>query len=94
MTPISNVKLRAVPSMREHPIGRFMAAGVPCTISTDDPMVFGNSLKEEYAAMAMDAGLTRRELVQIAANGFAVADLPADVKAGYLTRLREISDAN
>ena len=89
LTPISNVKLRAVPSMREHPIRRFMAAGVRCTVSTDDPMVFGNSLNEEYAALAMDAGLSRAELVQIAANGFAVADLPPEVKAGHLARLAE-----
>ena len=87
MTPISNVKLRAVPSMREHPIRRFMPAGVRCTVSTDDPMVFGNSLNEEYAALAMDAGLSRAELVQVAANGFAVANLPPEVKAGHLARL-------
>ena len=93
MTPISNVKLRAVPSMREHPIRRFMEAGVRCTVSTDDPMVFGNSLNEEYAALAMDAGLTRRELVQIAENGFAVADLPSGVKAGHLSRLRAMAGA-
>ena len=49
--------------MREHPIRRFMAAGVRCTVSTDDPMVFGNSLNEEYAALAMDTGLSRAELV-------------------------------
>ena len=91
MTPISNVKLRAVPSMREHPIRRFMAAGVRCTVSTDDPMVFGNSLNEEYAALAMDTGLSRAELGQIAANGFAVADLPAAVKAGYIARVRELT---
>ena len=89
MTPISNVKLRAVPSMREHPIRRFMQAGVRCTVSTDDPMVFGNSLNEEYAALAMDAGLSRAELVQIAGNGFAVADLPHDVKAIHLAKLAE-----
>ncbi len=87
LTPISNVKLRAVPSMREHPIRRFMQAGVRCTISTDDPMVFGNSLNEEYAALAIDAGLSRVELAQLAANGFAVADLPGGVKAGYLAQL-------
>ena len=91
MTPISNVKLRAVPSMHEHPIRRFMAEGIRCTVSTDDPMVFGNSLSEEYAALAMDTGLSRAELGQIAANGFAVADLPAAVKAGYLARLRELT---
>ncbi len=93
MTPISNVKLRAVASMREHPIRLFMRAGVRCTVSTDDPMVFGNSLNEEYAALAMDAGLSRAELIQIAANGFAVADLPAEKKAAHLTRLAEITGA-
>ena len=87
MTPISNVKLRAVPSMREHPIRRFMQAGVRCTVSTDDPMVFGNSLNEEYAALAMDASLTRTELGRLAANGFEVADLSKDVKDGYLNQI-------
>ena len=94
LTPISNVKLRAVPSMREHPIRRFMQAGVRCTVSTDDPMVFGNSLNEEYAALVMDAGLSRTELVQIAANGFAVADLPPNVKARHLARLAEAAAAS
>ncbi len=93
MTPISNVKLRAVPSMREHPIRRFIEAGVRCTVSTDDPMVFGNSLDEEYAALAMDVGLSRAELVQIAANGFAVADLPTETKTAYLARLAEMAGA-
>lgn len=88
LTPISNVKLRAVPSMREHPVRRFMEAGVRCTISTDDPMLFGNSLNEEYAALAMDTGLSRAELARLAANGFEVADLPAGVKAGYVAEIQ------
>ena len=83
MTPISNVKLRAVPSMVEHPIRRFLAAGVRCTISTDDPMLFGNRLIDEYAALANEAGLDRAALVRIARNGFEVADLPPSAKAGY-----------
>ncbi len=87
MTPISNVKLLAVPSMREHPIGRFLAAGIRCTISTDDPMLFGNRLNDEYIALATEAGLDRRALVQIARNGFEVADLPAATKRRYLAEL-------
>jgi adenosine deaminase len=83
MTPISNVKLLAVPSMRSHPIKRFLDAGVRCTISTDDPMLFGNRLNDEYVALGTEGGLDRATLVKIAQNGFAVADLPAGVKAGY-----------
>ncbi|MCX6952273.1 MAG: adenosine deaminase family protein [Verrucomicrobia bacterium] len=87
MTPISNVKLLAVPSMREHPIKRFLDAGVRCTISTDDPMLFGNRLNDEYVALATEAGLDRATLVRIARNGFEVADLPAWVKADYFAEL-------
>ena len=87
MTPISNVKLLAVPSMREHPIKKFLDAGVRCTISTDDPMLFGNRLNDEYLALANEAGLDRATLVKIARNGFEVADLPAAVKARYFRQL-------
>ncbi len=90
LTPISNVKLQAVPSMREHPIRQFIDAGIPCTISTDDPMLFGNSLNEEYAALAMDTGLSRAELIQLAKNGFAVADLSSETKNNYLQQLTDL----
>ena len=69
--------------MREHPIKRFLDAGVRCTISTDDPMLFGNRLNDEYIALGTEGGLDRATLAKIAQNGFAVADLPAAVKAGY-----------
>ena len=90
LTPISNVKLLAVPSMREHPIKRFMDAGVRCTISTDDPMLFGNRLNDEYVALGTEGGLDRAALVRIAKNGFEVADLPAAVKAGYGRELEAV----
>ena len=90
-TPISNVKLRAVPSMREHPIQRFLEAGIRCTVSTDDPMLFGNQLNDEYYALATETGLSRATLIQIARNGFAVADLPAATKQNYYKQLATLA---
>lgn len=90
-TPISNVKLRAVPSMREHPIQRFLDAGIRCTVSTDDPMLFGNQLNDEYYALATETGLSRATLIQIARNGFAVADLPAATKQNYYKQLATLA---
>ena len=87
ITPISNVKLKAVPSMREHPIREFMRAGINCTISTDDPMLFGNTLNSEYLALASDADFTPSELIRLAGNGFSVADLTVIKKQEYLGRL-------
>jgi adenosine deaminase len=90
-TPISNVKLRAVSSMREHPIQRFLDAGIRCTVSTDDPMLFGNQLNDEYYALATETGLSRATLIQIARNGFEVADLPAATKQNYYKQLATLA---
>ena len=73
LCPISNVRLGVVPSMTEHPIKRLLSAGVRCTVSTDDPLVFANTVGDEYAALAADLGFTRVELAQVARNGWAVA---------------------
>lgn len=91
--PISNVKLRVAPSMRQHPIRRMVDAGVRCTISTDDPFSFGNTLSEEYAALALDAGFSRRDLVRIARNGFEVATMPPTVRQAALAELARIESA-
>jgi adenine deaminase len=71
--PISNVKLGVVPSLREHPLRRLQAAGVVCTISTDDPISFGNSLQDEYEALAREQDFTVAELADVARAGFEVA---------------------
>ncbi len=82
--PISNVGLKVVPSMRAHPIRRLMQAGVRCTVSTDDPLCFANSLIEEYTALALELNFTRAELAQVARNGWEVADVtPATREAAF-----------
>jgi adenosine deaminase len=88
--PISNVKLGVVPSMREHPIRRLHDAGVRCTLSTDDPLVFGNRLSQEYAALHRHLGFSFAELAQLARNGFLVADMDEAARAACL---REIEQA-
>lgn len=78
--PISNVKLRVAPSIAGHPLRRLLEAGVRCTISTDDPLVFANTLTGEYAALATEGGFTRAALAQLAKNGWAVADVPEPMR--------------
>lgn len=71
--PISNVKLDVVESMAVHPIREFFDRGLRCTISTDDPFSFGNTVEDEYRALAQDLDFTRPELARLARNGFEVA---------------------
>jgi adenosine deaminase len=85
--PLSNVRLRVAPSLAEHPLRALMRAGVRCTISTDDPLVFANSLNGEYAALAAEAGFMRAELAHLAANGWEAADVPAGTRRRMLAEI-------
>jgi adenosine deaminase len=85
--PISNVGLKVVPSLEAHPLRQLLAAGVRCTLSTDDPLCFANTVNEEYLAVSHALGFSRRELAQVARHGWEVALLPPEKKASYLAQL-------
>ena len=87
MCPISNVGLKVVPDMTRHPLRLFGEAGIRCTISTDDPLCFANSINEEYLAVSHGLGFSRRELARLARNGFEVASLSAAQKKPWLDQL-------
>ncbi|WP_430780143.1 adenosine deaminase [Actinoplanes sp. G11-F43] len=50
--PTSNLRTRAVADLDQHPIGRLIAAGVPVSVNSDDPPMFGTTLEQEYATAA------------------------------------------
>ena len=70
--PVSNVKLGVATSYDDHPLRTLLEAGVRCTISTDDPLVFGQTLFDEYAMLAA-AGHSHETLAHLAAEGFRAA---------------------
>lgn len=88
--PISNVRLKVVPDMKVHPIRRLMQAGVCCTVSTDDPLCFANTVNDEYEALAAELDFTRDELAQVAANGWAVADVPVATRQAMLAEIERL----
>ena len=69
----SNVRTGAVASLREHPVRRLFDAGVPVTLNTDDPPMFGTTLEREYQLAATEFGFNREELRMVADNGFNFA---------------------
>jgi len=88
--PISNVGLKVVPDLAHHPLRTLTEAGVRCTISTDDPLCFANSVNEEYLAISHGLGFTRKELARFARNGFEVASMPPVQKKPWLAQLDAI----
>ena len=52
VTPVSNLRTRVVATLDDHPLRALRAAGVRCSISTDDPALFGTDLPLDYAMAA------------------------------------------
>lgn len=68
-------------TLDEHPIKEFVRAGVPVTINSDDPPMFGTDLNNEYAVAARLLGLDERGLADLAKNGVEASFLDAPGKA-------------
>jgi aminodeoxyfutalosine deaminase len=81
ISPTSNVRTRAVSSLDEHPLPVLHAAGVPVTINSDDPPMFGTTLEQEYAVAARLLGLDEEGLGGLAREAVEVSFLPASAKA-------------
>jgi aminodeoxyfutalosine deaminase len=68
ISPISNVRTGAVSSLAEHPLPKLVAAGVKCSISTDDPAMFDTDLTRDYEA-ARELGLEPEAAFQAGLEG-------------------------
>jgi adenosine deaminase len=88
--PISNLRLGVCQTLTGHPLRALLAAGVNCTVSTDDPLVFGHTLLDEYRALAEEAGFSRAELAVVAANGWRVADVPEAMRAAMRIQIAQL----
>lgn len=85
--PLSNVGLKVVKDIASHPLRDLMRSGVNCTVSTDDPLSFANTLCEEYEALANEGGFSRAELAQVARNGWAVASVTEAERRRWLAEI-------
>lgn len=75
--PLSNVRLRCVDSLEQHPLPRLLDAGVVVTINSDDPAYFGGYVADNYHALQRTLGLDLETLAALARNSLAASFPPA-----------------
>ncbi len=85
--PTSNVRTRSTPSLREHPLPALVAAGVPVTINSDDPPMFGTTLNDEYAVAAELLGVEREGIVDLAGAAVRASFAPDGVRSQLLREI-------
>jgi aminodeoxyfutalosine deaminase len=83
--PLSNLRTGAVASLEKHPLPQLVAAGVRCSISTDDPAMFDTDLTRDYEAAA-SLGVSPRAAYEAGLAGALCDDETRE-------RLRSIGDS-
>ncbi|MFF0401210.1 adenosine deaminase [Streptomyces sp. NPDC005248] len=78
LCPLSNVRLRAVDTLEDHPLRAMLDAGLVCTVNSDDPAYFGGYVGDTFHAVREALGLEREQLRTLARNSFEAAFLDHD----------------
>ncbi|WP_455361236.1 adenosine deaminase [Streptomyces sp. SYSU K21746] len=89
LCPLSNVRLRAVDTLEDHPLPSMMEAGLLVTVNSDDPAYFGGYVGETFYAIHEALGLGNEQLRALARNSFVAAFLDDDEerRARYLAEV-------
>ncbi|MFH8367620.1 adenosine deaminase [Streptomyces sp. NPDC018031] len=82
--PLSNVRLRVVDRLADHPLPAMLAAGLLVTVNSDDPAYFGGYADDNFTALRDALGLDRETLRELARNSFRASFLDEETRAGYL----------
>ena len=80
----SNVQTRAVVSYEAHPLRRYFDRGLNVVLNTDNRLMSGTTLTDEYLHAARSLDFTFDELARVARNGFASAFLPWEGRSKLL----------
>ncbi|MGK2883703.1 MAG: adenosine deaminase [Rhodococcus sp. (in: high G+C Gram-positive bacteria)] len=59
--PLSNVRLRVIDTLADHPIRGMIERGLLVTVNSDDPAYFGGYVEDNFAALVDQVGLTEAE---------------------------------
>jgi adenosine deaminase len=78
--PTSNVQTKAVKRLEDHPIRKFFDAGAIVVLSTDNRVVSGVTLSEEFQLIQKVFGFTIEEIVRMIDYGFKASFMEASTK--------------
>ncbi|MFB7734752.1 adenosine deaminase [Streptomyces sp. NPDC056112] len=78
LCPLSNVRLRAVGTLADHPLPAMLDAGLLCTVNSDDPAYFGGYVGDNFDAVRDTLGLGEDRLRELARNSFLASFLEHD----------------
>lgn len=85
--PLSNLKLRVVDTLAQHPLQRLLDAGIMATVNSDDPAYFGGYLHENFSQTFTALPMTAAHAYTLARNSFDASFIDETARRAHVARL-------
>ncbi len=92
--PLSNLKLKVVDDLKNHPLKKMMDKGLFVTVNSDDPSYFGGYINENFVAIQDALNLSKDDIYLLAKNSFEASVLEDEKKNEYIAELDKIKNKN
>ena len=85
--PLSNLELRVVDDLKDHPLKKMLNLGLKATVNSDDPAYFGGYMNANFLRTAEALDLTKEDVKTLVKNSFEYSLLSDDEKQKYLIQV-------
>lgn len=73
MCPLSNLRLKVIEKLEDHPLKKFLDAGILVTINSDDPSFFRGYMNDNFIETQKALNLSQSDIITLAKNSFISA---------------------
>jgi adenosine deaminase len=87
--PASNVALGVFSTAQSVPVRALESAGVPVVLASDDPLLFGAGLVEQYRTVRDEHGYRRSDLARLALASVEHSTMPEDRRRDLADRIAD-----
>ncbi|MCQ4924577.1 adenosine deaminase [Tissierella carlieri] len=89
MCPISNLQTKAVDSIENYPIRKYMELGIGVTVNTDNTTVSNTSLEKEYKLLMEELNFSIEEILKLIDNSVEAAFISREEKETLRKKIQD-----
>lgn len=87
LCPLSNLELKVVSDLKQHPIVKMMDKNLLVTVNSDDPAYFGGYMNENYIGIANALNLSKKQIADLVKNSFKASWLSDQEKEKRISEI-------
>lgn len=94
LCPLSNLKLKVVTDLKDHPLKKMLEKGLLVTINSDDPAYFGGQVDQNFIQLAEALNLTKEDICLLAKNSFKASFIDEEYREELINQVDQFCRNN